>query len=550
MPATSPPAATSEATADTRATRALLGAALLAVLIAALDLTVITTVLARILYDLQVNVAEIERYSWIVSGYLLAYLITIPLAGRISDLLGRRPVFLAALALFAAGSLWCMVATSLLPLIAARMVQGLGGGALVPVTLALVADLLPPARRAAAVGLVGAVDTLGWVLGPLWGAAVVGILGGVQVGPLVDWRWVFALNLPLALGVLAILARTWRLAGRIEHHDSGQFDWLGAALLTSGLTALNLALSSGGEAGVEPRALGAAPNPLAPYHWPLLGLAVLAGVLFVLWSRRAGWPLVPLALFRRAAFSGAMVTNLLVGVALIVVMVDVPFVVSLLESNVARTSLISALLLLPFTVAMAAGSLVGGMSVGRLGYRLVTIAGLLIACLGFARLFGWPPMLDYWRMGVDLAICGLGLGLVIAPIGAAAINAATTADHGIASSLVLVMRLLGMTVGLSALTSWGAGQLDQRIKALPPLTQFVNEPLTTFLQRQLAYQAQQVTEVTLTILHQTFAIAGVVCLLAILPALLLARAIAPDEQEAVTAASLAALLLVVGSAPF
>ena len=170
----------------------MLAAALVAVFVAALDLTVITTILARIIFDLEINAAEIDRYSWIVSGYLLAYLITIPIAGRASDLLGRRIVFLVALGLFAAGSVWCVLANDLVTLVLARMVQGLGGGALVPVTLALAADLLSPTRRAAVVGAIGAIDTLGWVLGPLWGAAVVGLFGAARFGPVDDWRWVFS----------------------------------------------------------------------------------------------------------------------------------------------------------------------------------------------------------------------------------------------------------------------------------------------------------------------------------------------------------------------
>src|SRR4051794_9315298 len=213
-------------------TRAILAAALAAVFVAALDLTVITTILARIIFDLGINVAEIERYSWVVSGYLLAYLITLPVAGRVSDLVTRRPVFLVALGLFAAGSVWCVLAQGPVPLIAARMVQGLGGGALVPLTLALAADLLPPQRRGAAVGAGGAIDTLGWVLGPLWGAGVVGLLGSARLGVVEDGRWVFALNAPIALAVLATLVLTWRRAtiGR-AHHDA-RFDWLGAAALT------------------------------------------------------------------------------------------------------------------------------------------------------------------------------------------------------------------------------------------------------------------------------------------------------------------------------
>ncbi len=501
--------------------KAILAAALAAVFIAALDLTVITTILARIIFDLGVNAAEIERYSWVVSGYLLAYLITIPVAGRVSDLVGRRPVFLAALALFAVGSVWCTVAQGLVPLIAARMVQGLGGGALVPVTLALAADLLPPRQRATAVGAIGAIDTLGWVLGPLWGAGVVGVLGSTRLGLLHDWRWVFALNVPIALAVLAIILVAWRRTAHTETRTRGRFDWPGAITLTLALAFTNLALSSGAEGGGEPRALGASANPLAPYRLPLLIGAVVAFVLFIVLTRRATWPIIPLTLFRRPVFSGANAANLLVGAALIVVMVDVPFVVSLLEFDPSRASLMSALLLLPFTVAMAVGSLAGGASAERAGYRTIAILGLVIAAVGFWRLFGWPQELAYTRMALDLLICGLGLGLVIAPIGAAAINAAPTGEHGIASSLVLVMRLLGMTVGLSALTSWGAGQLDLKIKGLSPLTQRPDEAIAAFLTRQLEYQAQQVTFITLDILHQTFAIAGVVCLLAIVPAVFL-----------------------------
>lgn len=508
-------------TADSlpRGTRALLAAALVAVFIAALDLTVITTILARIIFDLGINVAEIERYSWIVSGYLLAYLITIPVAGRVSDLLGRKPVFLCALGLFVVGSLWCTVAQGLVPLILARMVQGLGGGALVPVTLALAADLLPAGRRAAAIGAVGAIDTLGWVLGPLWGAGVVGLFGAARLGPVRDWRWVFALNVPLALAVLATVFIVWRRAAHVEGRASGRFDWLGALMLILALASLNLAVSSGAEGGGDgPRALGASPTPLAPYRLPLLLGGLITFTLFIVAGRRATWPILPLRLFRRPVFGAANLTNLLVGAALIVVMVDVPFVVSLLATDTNQASLIGALLLLPFTLAMAAGSLGGGAVTERAGYRIVALGGLLIAALGFWRLWGWPQTLDYGRMTSDLVVCGFGLGLVIAPIGAAAINSVPDGEYGIASALVLVMRLLGMTLGLSGLTSWGAARLDALVKALPPLTQRADEPLTGFLTRQLEYQGQQVAILTLDILHQTFAIAGVLCLIAFLPA--------------------------------
>src|SRR5215212_4770962 len=159
--------------------RRALGTALLAVLLGALDLTV-----------------------WIVNGYLLAYVVAIPVVGRLSDIVGRKFAFQASLALFLTGSIVCAVATSLPGMVAGRAIQGAGGGALLPVTMAMVGDLLPPGRRAAALGLVGAVDTLGWVVGPLWGALLVEVAPGPD-----PWRWVFIVNVPLAVAAAVAISR-------------------------------------------------------------------------------------------------------------------------------------------------------------------------------------------------------------------------------------------------------------------------------------------------------------------------------------------------------
>lgn len=519
------PAATDVAVeaAPAAGARAVLAAAGAAVLVAALDLTVIATILPRVVFDLGINAAEIDRYSWIVSGYLLAYLITIPVMGRVSDLVGRKPVFYAALAIFVAGSVWCLVADGLVSLVAARMVQGFGGGALVPVTLALAADLLPPRRRATAVGAIGAVDTLGWVLGPLWGAGIVALLGARRLGPVADWRWVFALNIPLALAVVATLTLAWRRGAPTGRRARGrEFDWLGAVLLTLALALGNMALSSGAEAGGS-RAFGAEANPFAAYRAPLLAGAVAALTGFVFAARRARSPLIPLGLFRDRVFSAANAANLLVGAALIVVMVDVPLLVSLLAEDGSRVSTISALLLTPLTLAMAAGALAGGGVAERLGYRGVTVVGLLLAALGFWRLGGWPQALAYGRMTADLLVCGLGFGLAIAPVGAAAINSAPRGALGIASSLVMVMRLVGMMVGLSALTSWGVRRLNAALAATPPLTPNPGEDPIAFQVRQVNFLAERGVTLTFETLQWTFAVAAVICLAALVPAVLLGR---------------------------
>src|ERR671913_921673 len=182
--------------------RRVLGAALMAVLLGALDLTVIATILPGMVTDLRINAADVDRYVWIVNSYLLAYIVAIPVVGRLSDILGRTLAFQGSLALFLSGSLVCALASDLPSMIAGRAIQGAGGGALLPVTMAMVGDLLPPGRRAAALGLVGAVDTLGWVLGPIWGAVLVEIAPGQD-----PWRWVFIINVPLAIAASIAIGR-------------------------------------------------------------------------------------------------------------------------------------------------------------------------------------------------------------------------------------------------------------------------------------------------------------------------------------------------------
>ncbi|HET9015950.1 MAG TPA: MFS transporter [Thermomicrobiaceae bacterium] len=495
----------------TRPLRVLIPA-LIVVFVAALDLTVIAPVLPSIIFDLKVNTAEADRYVWIVSGYLLAYTVTIPLMGRLSDVIGRRATFMLALVVFLAGSVLAATADSLPRIIAARAVQGFGGGAMVPVAMAVVGDLLPPARRAGALGIVAAADTLGWVLGPLWGAGIMQLAG--------TWRWIFILNVPIGLAAGAALVVAWRRAP-VGGRGSARFDLPGGILLAAALLCLNLAISvAGAQVGGGPRALGAEPNPLAAYRLPLLvaGLAALAGFVAVEWHVKH--PLVPLQLFLSRHFSAANGANFLVGAALMVAMVNVPLLVALQVSE-ARVAPVSAELLSAFSLAMAVAALLGGWVSERRGYLMVTLLGLAVASAGFWRMSGWPNQLERARMLPDLAVTGFGFGLVIAPIGAAAIDAARRSDLGIASGLVIVMRLLGMTLGLSALTSWAVARLNDALTHLPPVTQKPGESLSSYLLRQQAEATKLAIPATMGVIRDTFAAAAVICLVALLPALLL-----------------------------
>ncbi len=487
--------------------------ALVVVLVAALDLTVIAPILPRMLTDLNVNTAEADRYVWVVTGYLVAYTLTIPLLGRFSDIFGRRNAFLVALLVFLIGSALCASAHSLGTLIAARAIQGFGGGAMLPISMALVGDVLPRHRRAAALGVVAAVDTLGWVLGPIWGAGFTQLFG--------SWRDVFWLNLPIGLLVGALLAFSWRRVVPTPQ-DRQPIDLPGAALLTLALIFINLGVSAGSEATGPngQHALGSSANPLSNYQFPLIAIGIVALAVLIAVEIRSAHPLIPLSLFRDRVFSSANTTNALVGAALMVGMVNVPLQVALIASE-HRSEIVSAELLGAFCSAMAVGAVIGGRLTTKYGYRAVVLVGLALASGGFWLMSGWPNDLQVARMGRDLGVAGFGFGLVIAPVGAAAINAARSRDLGIASGIVIVMRLLGMTIGISALTGWAVSRLNRALIGLPPLPQKAGETLADYLARQQTYATDMAIPLTLSIIRDTFSVAAIICLIAVVPAIFL-----------------------------
>ena len=407
------------------ADRRALGAALLAVLLGALDLTVIATILPGMVIDLRINAADVDRYVWIVNSYLLAYIVAIPVVGRLSDIVGRMLAFQGSLALFLLGSIVCAFAGDLPGMVAGRALQGAGGGALLPVAMAMVGDLLPPGRRAAALGLVGAVDTLGWVLGPIWGALLVEIAPGQD-----PWRWVFIINVPLAVAAMIAIGRAGGVRSASASRWASRLDVPGALLLAATLLALNLGLSAGGELGASAggaRALGGSRNPVAELVLPLLGVAAVLGVLLVRRQRRAEWPLLPVTLFGNRQFSAAILANFLIGASLIVAMVDIPVITAMLVDQ-ASVSRVSALMLAPFTMLIALLSLAGGRIVSQIGFRLTASLGLILVAIGYAALWLGLRGGELFGMVPGLVVAGAGFGLVFAPIGATAIDAAPEPD--------------------------------------------------------------------------------------------------------------------------
>ncbi len=390
-------------------------ALLLGLFLAAMEMTVVSTAMPTAVGEL----GGIHLYAWAFSGYMLTATVTVPIHGKLADLHGRKPVFMAGVAVFLLGSFACGHASTMGALVAFRAVQGLGAGAIQPIALTIVGDLFDVHERARWQGVFGAVWGVAGLVGPLLGGAIVRYL---------SWRWVFYVNLPLGVASAAVLAAAYH--ERVERHEH-PLDVAGALLLSAAVVSALLAARS--------RATGAVALPAAA--------AAVAGFLWV--ERRAREPLLPLDLFTQRVMAVASATGTLVGASMIAMVTYVPLYA---QAVLGASPTAAGATIAPMVVGWPIASALGGRLLPRTGFRVLIRGGLLLTAVSATAIA------FLLRPGVPLAVpraltaaFGAGLGFANTPLVIAVQASVPWSRRGIATASTMFFRTIGGTLSVGIL---------------------------------------------------------------------------------------------------
>ena len=410
-------------------------------LLSALDQTIVATAMPRIIQELN----GLALYSWVTTAYLLSSTVMVPIWGKLGDLFGRKPILLAGILIFLAGS-WLsglsgefgtlpLIGGGMVQLIVFRAIQGIGGGALFTTAFAIIGDLYPPRERGKIGGMFGAVFGFSSTLGPLIGGyftdhGTVTLAGHLIAG----WRWVFYLNLPLSvLSLFMIIVKM----PKMSHAAKGKIDFIGSGLIIATVVPFLLALTFGGHkyAWVSTQVLG------------LFGAAAVGLVLYVIAERFASDPILPLDLFKNRVFSTANLAGFLISMSF---MSTVAFLPLFMQLGQGVNATVSGLSTLPLMAGIMSSSILSGRLVSRTGtYKAYMIGGVLVTALGIYLLSQMTAQTSRLDLGWRMLVLGIGLGPGQSLFSLAVQNAMPISRLGVVTSSSQFFRQIGSTIGVA-----------------------------------------------------------------------------------------------------
>ena len=476
------------------------------VFFAADDQTVVVTILPQIMSDLRIEITELHRAAWTVTGYLLGYVAIMPVMGGISDIIGRRTIYTWALVIFSLGSIGTALTGSLNPLlewqvlsdshvteslvkttttlewvVITRIIQAIGAGALVPISIAMVADLFKDNERSLPLGLVGAAAESGAVIGPLWGGIITQFL---------SWQWVFWLNIPISILVIIMM----RLTVPKTIGTNAKIDYLGSILIVCGFCIVTVAFTEISRSMLTMILLS--------------GLGIGLFFIYALYASKNSNSIIPITLFKNLGFIAANIVHLLYGAALIITLVTIP----LMANTVLQGSpLDGGLMLGRLTIAIPIGAVVGSLICRTHDVRLVAIPGLLLCTISLIAMSTWNEAITNPWMTIHLIAGGLGFGLLITPITLTAINSASNNMKGSAAGIISSSRFAGMTLGIAGLSAWGAGKFSDLLAGIELPLPTKGETSGQIVEKNLQFQ-NELTSAGVNLFSDFYILAAIICL--------------------------------------
>jgi len=395
-------------------------ALLLATLMASMDNTIVSTAIGTIVGDL----GGFDKLVWVTSAYMVAEMAGMPIFGKLSDMYGRKRFFIFGLLIFMVGSALCGTAESIVELSIYRAIQGIGGGALVPIAFTIMFDVIAPDKRGKVGGLFGAAYGISSIFGPLIGA---------YITDYIHWSWIFYINLPIGLIAFVMIAFFYRES---VEHSKQKIDYLGATALVASILCLMFGLEFGGK----------------EYAWNsgmVLGLFTAFAILlvaFVFIERRAEEPIITFGMFKNRLYSTSNIMAIFSGAAFITASVYIPIFVQGVFGGSATNS---GLILLPMMVGSVVTAAGGGFLLSKFNYRTIMILTLALLVGGIALLTTLSPDTSRFLVTIYMILVGLGIGASFSVLSNAAIHGFTARQRGSASSTLSFTRELGMTLGIT-----------------------------------------------------------------------------------------------------